>query len=1301
MAIQLTPISSKYFSEIKNGTSFSLNTGDFGTHLKGTPGERMKAEITVQISWRFDITTYDITNTNTITLQSGSVFADSGGGGGGFSIGDTANITFRGAPVANHTFTVVSISSDGKQMVTSGAVLPNGGFGASTYDTLRGLTPLEGLKYKFNFIGNDDTTTFISILDETTMAYKTDGIRTAFPTPVVSTWDDTIIGSQTGNHQVSFVQDVSDGGIIDESGGVVVPLDSIQEFKIEHEFIVPYYLDGELINLQTLIRPERIEAGISLKPVIDFEFRSTLSNPNTAKTGRLDTVLGQTSYFNENFGDESTQYSITNVVLSSGEGIDSDNITNLQFSVLSANASFVTAHPVVAYHSKLPVTDEYVDKITNFETNFIYESLRATIDGAPVSGTIFSDLDVDLDTASKIDVSVNLELTAAQKLLIDEGDDYFLSFGVADDSLTTDLSDKAILKVNLSQYTKNLAVSGLMANTKFDFFTHVMPFVTGLEVGYTGLEAWVQDGIMINWGFTLDRTLNAVLERFRIRMVALNTADETFFPLTDVEYDLSGVIVTPGTPTTQQIEIDESLGFPLAEDSIFNLKTFTTGTYSAPNQPYTGQTAFKIAWQEWLSLPGANAVFYDPSEPNDGLNQKASQYSLKEGYEIRFLMDADVSVDGASVTNYRFNSPEATIRDFEEQDGSPITWTPIKETFDLDGANINQEILTNEKTRVQITFVPDAVPGLASLYWGLGRIEEVNQPGDAVCEISTLNYRPSKKDNILTPLEGDTEASLSLDSGNLVLEFLINNDSPMFDPAKKYNVYGRMGQVDQDEIILPTVKVAISGTTNQDDGDIFVFLQNEIMASSVLKDNFFNSVEGDYVFKIGTVAQVGGAPFEKATWAAITAEPDFNSLAIEMATTSNRYVYIEQTDTSYKIEGLIIEFERLQSGQNNSFFTVVMPANSIDQDIKIWSDRKYDIVDISFSNPTFEPQFAVRLGDTSSEDWTEFSAFTPLASLVADINAVLLPIVDGTKHCLNIFNNFKDGSLANQVDFEVDYLTSEDFQKSMEVMQSEIRPEYRPFGKCASWGPFPNLDDPYATTDPLATPLVDLLDKSINNDPYSFSFWIQGRSSQGANDRVVLFVPFLLGNLPTTGGLSLQLEYNVLEGRVNNARVAQGSIAGLNNRWFGSYPQGERMHIVVTSDGSDPNLLINQIVYINGRKQRADQSTSYGSIGVGAQRPNDNMYYHGKWAAVFANAYRQPEKTERIQVFDKELTALEAQELYYNINSARGGSPTVPNLFRDWDFSAHAAGVVPELTGSGFDMAIVTGGAQPGNPDFY
>ena len=146
MAIQLTTTDSKYFSEIKNGPLFDQNLGVFGTHLKGNFDERLKAQLTVQVSWRFDITKYTITNANTITITNGSFFTE------GFSIGDTANITQRGVGGTSLTFTITSISSDGKQMVTSGAVLVNGSFGNSTFDVIRGLTPLEGLKYKFNFI---------------------------------------------------------------------------------------------------------------------------------------------------------------------------------------------------------------------------------------------------------------------------------------------------------------------------------------------------------------------------------------------------------------------------------------------------------------------------------------------------------------------------------------------------------------------------------------------------------------------------------------------------------------------------------------------------------------------------------------------------------------------------------------------------------------------------------------------------------------------------------------------------------------------------------------------------------------------------------------------------------------------------------------------------------------------------------------------------------------------------------------------------------------------------------------------
>lgn len=1306
MAIQLTPISSKYFSEIKNGPLFDQNLGDFGTHLKGSLGERIKAEIDVQISWRYDIVNYDITNTNTITLSSGSFLAQ------GFSIGGTANITFRGVGGTSETFTIVTISSDGKQMVISGAVLLNGPYGVSTYDTLRGLTPLEGLKYKFNFIGNDETTNFISALDETTLSYKTDGIRTASPSPVISTWDDTILGSQTGSHQVTFVQDVSDGGIINEAGAVVFPLNSIQEFKIEHEFILfPYFLDGELPNLETLVRPERIEAGVSLKHVIDFEFRSTLSNPNTAKTGRLDNVLGQTSYFDENFGDEATQYSIDNVVLTRGgdqvTGIDAITTTNVSFSVLNSDGvtnPFLTTQPAVAYVSFLPELDDYNASASNFETVWIYESLRGLIDAAPNSGTIINNLDIDLISTTQVDVSFDITYTAGQQALIDEGDNYIVSFGVGDDALSTDLSNKSILKVNLSEYLKNSDVAGLMDVTKLEVYTHPMAFTEGVTQGYTGYKGWVQDGIMWDWAFNLDRTLDAVLERFRVRLVALKTTDDTFFTLEDVEYDISGQTITQGPPTTQQIELDDTRGFPLVEGSIFNLKTFTTGTYSAPNQPYTGQTAFKVNWQEWIALPDADTVFYDPSEPNNGLNEKASQYSLKDGYEIRILIDADVSVNGATVTNYIFKSPNATVLDFEEQDGTPITWTSIKETFDTSGANVNQEILTNADTNVKFTFTPDAAPGLASLYWGIIRIEEANQPGVAICELSTL--RESKNNNILKPLPGESYSKLSLNVSVLCLECAI--DYTKLNPAKKYNVYGRMGANDQDEIPLPVVKVQISGTTIQDDADFFVFQQNEIMASSVLKDNFFNAVEGDYVFKTMTSALLGGDdPYDKAVWGSKVPTPiTFAQLAADVAASSDLWVFIEQTDPTFKIEGLIIEFERPAIAQANSLFTVVMPANSIDQDIKIWSDRKYNVIALTVPSLVIDPQIALRTGDTASEDWTEWGpqiALTPL-----DFNNVLASVVDGDKHCLHVFHNMLDATASHSWTFEIEYVSAGPTEKTKEIFQGEIRPQYRPFGKCAEWGPFPNLDQPYATTDPTDAAFLALLDNFSNSDPWSISFWVLGRDNQsnlGGQDRVCLLNAFAGGLVAADGGPIFQFAFNEppgdpLYGGMNLTIKGNGAGAGSTQTlWRASYPQAKLMHCVITSDGSNTSAGYN--IILNGRKARTDQRTAIDTIPAEPQIPSDNKYYHGRWNATIGDLNKQPEKTERIQAFDKELTGEEVLDLYHNINAARGGGATVSNLFRDWDFSAHAAGVVPELLLTGFDMAIVTGGAQPGNPDFY
>jgi hypothetical protein len=130
---------------------------------------------------------------------------------------------------------------------------------------------------------------------------------------------------------------------------------------------------------------------------MDFEFRKTLSNPNTAKKGRYDNNLGKTSYFDENFGDETTQYSIDSVVLTRGvdvvTGIDAGDTTNVSFSVLNSDGvtnPFLTTQPAVAYVSLLPELDAYNSSTSVFTDNFIYESYRGLIDAAPSSSTIIN-----------------------------------------------------------------------------------------------------------------------------------------------------------------------------------------------------------------------------------------------------------------------------------------------------------------------------------------------------------------------------------------------------------------------------------------------------------------------------------------------------------------------------------------------------------------------------------------------------------------------------------------------------------------------------------------------------------------------------------------------------------------------------------------------------------------------------------------------------------------------------------------------------------------------------------------------
>ena len=83
-------ISRKFWSQSKNGKLFNENVSDFTDYLLGTIGEKIKAEITIDVYWKSKGKQYVdewsaviSAGTGTVIRQVGSFVDD------GFSVGDT------------------------------------------------------------------------------------------------------------------------------------------------------------------------------------------------------------------------------------------------------------------------------------------------------------------------------------------------------------------------------------------------------------------------------------------------------------------------------------------------------------------------------------------------------------------------------------------------------------------------------------------------------------------------------------------------------------------------------------------------------------------------------------------------------------------------------------------------------------------------------------------------------------------------------------------------------------------------------------------------------------------------------------------------------------------------------------------------------------------------------------------------------------------------------------------------------------------------------------------------------------
>jgi len=372
---------------------------------------------------------------------------------------------------------------------------------------------------------------------------------------------------------------------------------------------------------------------------------------------------------------------------------------------------------------------------------------------------------------------------------------YILGFEVADINISSGNSDNVILK-EVQLFDDSSDIPDLMT-----FDTRLYPYTSYFTTaGYTSFYGWNEHGLALKGNFILDLTKDAFINSFKVYLIAYRSSDENYFVLDEYDYNLPNTILSSGGYNYQLLDMSTTRNYPLALGSEKNgvsieLDPLTIGT-SSPKYNFT--FAEKIRWETWIKNVNVDTIFTNNSEPKNNLNHKASNYSLKEGYNIKMLYSFNVTgtsyLNVSGNTDYNFFTPDFVIRDYDEDGNTTPNFTQVIETFTSNGlTNLGGIIQTGVDTLMKITWTPISTITSISNFWGIHRIEESGQTGQQIHELGT--FETNETNQLFKPIT-TTFLDMALISGNIVTTCLI--DGSKIQTGVDYNLSGEIGSPPDD-----------------------------------------------------------------------------------------------------------------------------------------------------------------------------------------------------------------------------------------------------------------------------------------------------------------------------------------------------------------------------------------------------------------------------------------------------------------------------------------------------------------------
>lgn len=708
----------------------------YSEFLLGSILLKVTANIQVVVSWgAIDVDLVFDNAAGTITRTDNGSFLDDG-----FRDGD-------GIVISSTALNNGSIAP-GLITVTEDVIYLAGVVNETVNGTIEGYAVDTSFDFYPNLIENNDDFSLFNLTDrETVPMYFADTISTDSANPTIM---------QVSTNSKGWISPADSATIYKDSASTTTE----QIFVIQHTFsILPIFRSNELREVQNGLPPaaKSFKDRFCLKYVYKIDGKFSPLDPTIVHTTDGNVVFpnGNVGWFDEFINGRPTTYTKESISYSNNttgkslSGIEYCAVTNVDARI-QAVGSMVESKFIV-HVMYLPLNeDRYINTLTDWKTNFIYERAVVTYLGATVQGentgdyhflkdVSFTSLDAGFERGKitfKIDFS---DVVRSEIECFDLDNRNYLIF-VTCQKYNTDIFslNQTALRLDVNTYKCDKDDPDLFKIIdEVQFFGY--PRYTG--TGYSDVNDFTGDLILSKTQFHLQlgyELHSIIMKEISFNIIASNENDLNDIVLETFTINTSNFL--PNCEDVQEIYFNQDRDFILTEGDPRN----DIRLFRVPQLDYaSGRTLFaayefiypfKLRWEEWRKLDGFNNCFPTPTHNWD-------IYDREAGWSIKVSIKAEVEkniYNSCSKDNPHTTSFEH-ISWININDPCDIPYSVQIETFDEAALNSYEGVIANDaNTFVEATFTGDFnTISTSDLYgiltldaYGIGGISYAMEIGD-------------------------------------------------------------------------------------------------------------------------------------------------------------------------------------------------------------------------------------------------------------------------------------------------------------------------------------------------------------------------------------------------------------------------------------------------------------------------------------------------------------------------------------------------------------------------------------------